>query len=97
MGKPRNVISKDSVTSVSGCECCPILEVSEFCQAHCLHVIGSRSSMSSPSPSPHYYGYDGEYSGAETEIHCYDPSSDRQGLEVAVHVDTQINTMTGIK
>lgn len=53
IGKSRDVISKDSVASVSGCECCPILEGSDFCQAHSLHVIGSRSLMSSPSPSPH--------------------------------------------
>jgi hypothetical protein len=99
IGKPKDVISEGSFASVSGCECCPILEGSDFCQAHSLYVIGSRSSVS--SPSPHYYGYDSEYSGAETEIHCYDPSSDSQEFELAEHmpvfVDAQINAMTGIE
>jgi hypothetical protein len=96
VGKPK----RDSFVSVSGCECCTIFKGSDFCHAHNLNVIGSRCLLLS-RPSPHYYGYDSEYSGADTEMHCSDYSFDRKNPEVVdqilVCVDVQVNKMSGAK
>nr|CAD7427362.1 unnamed protein product [Timema monikensis] len=40
--------------------------------------------------NPHYYGYDSEYSGAETEIHCSDRSFDSQSLDMLDHCTTEV-------
>jgi hypothetical protein len=97
VAKPKDKISEDSLVSVSGCEGCAIFDDSNCCQTHNVNVIGSRCTLS--SPGPHYYGYDSEYSGAETEIHCSDPSFENQSFEVAdqipIYVDVQMKAMAG--
>jgi hypothetical protein len=95
VGKPK----EDSFVSVSGCEFCAILRGSNFCHAHNLNAIGPTGSFS--RPCPHYYGYDSGCSGAETEMHCYNPrfySQSSEGADqIPVCVDVQINSMTGAK
>ena len=65
-----------STAPIPGCECCSVSE------SNCNNLnVAPKRSLS--SPSPHYYGYDSEYSGAETEIHCSDRSFDSQSFDIA--------------
>nr|CAD7569270.1 unnamed protein product [Timema californicum] len=48
------------------------------------------ASLKQARSNPHYYGYDSEYSGAETEIHCSDRSFDCQSLDVLDHCTTEV-------
>nr|CAD7439312.1 unnamed protein product [Timema bartmani] len=58
------------------------------------------ASLKHARSNPHYYGYDSEYSGAETEIHCSDRSFDSQSLDMLDHCTTKVQnrgTVTGFQ
>ncbi|PSN28948.1 hypothetical protein C0J52_28140 [Blattella germanica] len=97
---PNDSVVICSAAPIPGCECCPISASSKCDQVsgNCsnLNVIGSKCSLA--SPSPHYYGYDSEYSGAETEIHCSDRSFDSQSFDntdqTPINADVPMDTST---